>query len=82
VYGFNFRADDKNLPGRDSGRGGYSFEQNQFDHDDPYHKMIPLVEAGGLKICRIGVTSNDGWIRRAASSLGAVGFESESPPIS
>jgi len=49
VYGFNFRADDKIQPGHDSGRGGYSFDENQFENDDPYHKMIPLVEAGTAK---------------------------------
>ena len=49
VYGFNFRADDKILPGHDSGRGGYSFDENQFEDNDPYHKMVPLVEAGTAK---------------------------------
>jgi hypothetical protein len=49
VYGFNFRDDDKILPGRDSGSGGYSFEENQFDSDDPYHKMVPLIDAGTAK---------------------------------
>jgi hypothetical protein len=49
VYGFNFRDDDKILPGHDSGRGGYSFEENQFEEDDPYHKMVPLVDAGTAK---------------------------------
>jgi hypothetical protein len=50
VYGFNFRDDDKMLPGHDSGRGGgYSFEENQFQDDDPYHKMVPLIDAGTAK---------------------------------
>ena len=49
VYGFNFRDDDKILPGHDSGRGGYSFEENQFENDDPYHKMVPLIDAGTAK---------------------------------
>jgi hypothetical protein len=49
VYGFNFRNDDKILPGHDSGRGGYSFEENQFEDDDPYHKMVPLIDAGTAK---------------------------------
>jgi len=49
VYGFNFRADDKILPGKDSGRGGYSFEENQFENDDPYHKMLPLIDGGTAK---------------------------------
>jgi hypothetical protein len=49
VYGFNFRDDDKILSGHDSGRGGYSFEENQFDDDDPYHKMVLLIDAGTAK---------------------------------
>jgi hypothetical protein len=49
VYGFTFRDDDKILPGHDSGRGGYSFEENQFEDDDPYHKMVPLIDAGTAK---------------------------------
>jgi hypothetical protein len=49
VYGFNFRNDDKILPGHDSGPGGYSFEENQFDEEDPYHKMVPLIDAGTAK---------------------------------
>jgi hypothetical protein len=49
VYGFNFRDDDKILPGHDSGHGGYSFEENQFEDDDPYHKMVPLIDAGTAK---------------------------------
>jgi len=49
VYGFNFRDDDRILPGRDSSRGGYSFEENQFEHDDPYHRMAPLISAGTAK---------------------------------
>ena len=49
VYGFKFRADDKILPGKDSGRGGYSFEENQFENEDPYHKILPLIDAGTAK---------------------------------
>lgn len=49
VYEFNFRNDDRILPGNDSGRGGYSFEENQFDDNNPYHKMLPLIEAGTAK---------------------------------
>ena len=49
VYGFNFRADDKILPGKNSGRGGYSFEENQFESDDPYHKMFPLIDGETAK---------------------------------
>jgi hypothetical protein len=49
VYGFRFRNDDKILPGKNSGPGGYSFEENQFEKDDPYHKMIPLIQAGTAK---------------------------------
>jgi len=49
VYAFNFRDDDKILPGHNSGRGGYSFVENQFLSDDPYHKMVPLIDAGTAK---------------------------------
>jgi hypothetical protein len=49
VYGFNFRNDEKILPGHRSGSGGYSFDENQFEDNDPYHKMVPLVEAGTAK---------------------------------
>jgi hypothetical protein len=49
VYGFNFRDDSKILPGHESGLGGYSFEENQFEDDDPYHKMAALVNAGTAK---------------------------------
>lgn len=47
AYGFNFRADDKLLAGKQSSRyGGYSFEDNQFDDDEPYDKMVPLISGG------------------------------------
>jgi hypothetical protein len=50
VYGFNFRSDDKLVPGRDSGHtGGYRFEDNQFMDDEPYDKMAPLIIAGTAK---------------------------------
>ena len=49
VYGFNFPDDDKILPGHDSGGGGYNFEENRFDDNDPYHKMVPLIDAGTAK---------------------------------
>ena len=52
VYGFNFRDDDKILPGHDSGRGGYSFEENQFESDDPYHKMVPLIDGRDCEVRR------------------------------
>lgn len=48
VYSFGFRFDDKLLPGTDSS-GGYEFEENQFEDDDPYHRMFPLVQAGTAK---------------------------------
>ena len=47
--GFTFRDDDKILPGQDSGHGGYSFEENTFEHDDPYHRMIPSINGGTAK---------------------------------
>jgi hypothetical protein len=50
VFGFNFRDDDKILPNYDSSRGGgYRFEENEFEDDDPYHKMVPLIDAGTAK---------------------------------
>ncbi len=48
VYSFGFRFDDKLLPGKDSS-GGYNFDENQFEDDDPYHRMFPLVQAGTAK---------------------------------
>lgn len=48
VYGFAFRADDKIPPGEEK-RGGYTFEGNQFMEDDPYHKMLPLINGGTAK---------------------------------
>jgi hypothetical protein len=49
VYGFNFRDDDKILPGKETVRSGYNFDENEFEDDDPYHKMSPLIEAGTAK---------------------------------
>jgi hypothetical protein len=50
VFGFNFRADDKLLPGHDSDRsGGYCFEENQYEDDNPYLKIVPLIDAGTAK---------------------------------
>ena len=48
VYGFNFRADDKIAPGAQSD-GGYKFDGNQFEDDDPYHKMLPVISGGTVK---------------------------------
>jgi hypothetical protein len=48
VYGFNFRADDKLAP-REESTGDYRFEGNQFEDDDPYHKMLPLLQGGTAK---------------------------------
>jgi hypothetical protein len=48
VYGFNFRADNKLAVGEES-TGGYQFEGNQFEDDDPYHKMLPLLTGGTAK---------------------------------
>jgi len=48
VYSFGFRFDNKLLPGRDSS-GGYDFDENQFEADDPYHRMFPLVQSGTAK---------------------------------
>jgi hypothetical protein len=49
VFGFDFRDDDKIPPAHDSGSGGYNFEENQFEDNDPYHKMLPLIDAGSAK---------------------------------
>lgn len=48
VYGFKFRDDDKMRPGERS-EGGYKFDGNQFEDDDPYHKMLPLLNGGTAK---------------------------------
>jgi hypothetical protein len=48
VYGFNFRDDDKITPGAESD-SGYNFDGNQFEDDDPYHKMLPLISGGTAK---------------------------------
>jgi hypothetical protein len=50
VYKFTFRDDEKITPGRDTGgTGGYSFEDNQFAHDEPYDKIAPLISGGTAK---------------------------------
>lgn len=49
VFGFNFRDDDKILPKASEGSGGYSFDHNQFENDDPYSKMSPLISADTAK---------------------------------
>jgi hypothetical protein len=36
-------------PLRGSGRSGYNFDENQFDDNDPYHKMVSLIDAGTAK---------------------------------
>jgi prepilin-type processing-associated H-X9-DG protein len=49
VYSFGFRDDDKIAPNSEAGRGAYNFDHNQFEDDDPYSKMFPLIEAGTAK---------------------------------
>ncbi len=65
VYGFGFRDDDKLLAEQESrSGGGYNFEENQFEDDDPYHKMLPLINAGTAKYT-VHVTQiafNDGTV--------------------
>lgn len=48
VYGFSFRDDDKIAPGASS-NADYNFEGNQFEDDDPYHKMLPVISGGTVK---------------------------------
>lgn len=48
VYGFNFRADDRIAPG-ESSESDYNFDGNQFEDDDPYHKMLPVIGGGTVK---------------------------------
>jgi prepilin-type processing-associated H-X9-DG protein len=50
VFAFNFRDDRKTPAGSEEIRADeYSFEHNQFEDDDPYSKMYPLVSAGTAK---------------------------------
>jgi hypothetical protein len=50
VYGFNFRADNKLTPARESSHtAGYEFEDNQFINDEPYDKIAPLIAGGTAK---------------------------------
>jgi hypothetical protein len=50
AFAFKFKDDDKLAAGASSVRGnGYSFEHNQFDNDNPYAKLYPLVSAETAK---------------------------------
>jgi hypothetical protein len=50
VFSFGFRDDDKLAAGTESpGRGGYTFEDNEFEDDDAFSKMYPLVSADNAK---------------------------------
>jgi hypothetical protein len=50
VYSFGFRYDNKIVPGKETHRGGgYTFEDNQFDHDEPYDRIVPLITGGTAK---------------------------------
>jgi hypothetical protein len=49
AYEFNFRNDDKIAPKSSGGGGSYSFEHNQFENDDPYSKMVNLVQEDTAK---------------------------------
>lgn len=50
VHSFGFRDDDKLAAGAESKHGGgYAFEHNQFENDDPYSKMYALVSANTAK---------------------------------
>jgi hypothetical protein len=37
------------MPPGGNSSGGYRFEGNQFEDDDPYHKMQPLIDGGTAK---------------------------------
>jgi prepilin-type processing-associated H-X9-DG protein len=50
VFAFNFRDDGKIPAGSEEIRADeYSFEHNQFEDDDPYSMMYPLISAGIAK---------------------------------
>jgi hypothetical protein len=49
VYSFGFRDDDKISPKSAEGRGAYNFDHNEFEDDDPYSKMCPLIRAETAK---------------------------------
>jgi hypothetical protein len=49
VYSFGFRDDNRILPKSDEDRGAYSFEHNQFESDDPYSRMYPLIDSDTAK---------------------------------
>lgn len=49
VYSFSFRDDDKLAAGAESRDSGYGFEDNEFDDDDPFSTMYPLVSANNAK---------------------------------
>jgi hypothetical protein len=49
AFSFGFRDDDKIEPKTEAGRGAYNFDHNQFEDDDPYSKLYPLIEAGTAK---------------------------------
>lgn len=71
VFGFGFRDDDKIAAGAETRHsGGYSFEDNEFDNNDPFSKMYPLVSADNAKyLVRITeVAFADGTILPASST--------------
>jgi hypothetical protein len=71
AYSFGFKDDDKLASGAESRHaGGYTFEHNQFDDDDPYSKMYPLVSADNAKysVKITAVAFADGTVLPANSS--------------
>lgn len=71
AYSFGFKDDDKLAAGAESRHaGGYTFEHNQFEDDDPYSKMYPLVSADNAKysVKLTAIAFSDGSIFPASSS--------------
>ncbi len=65
VYSFGFRDDDKLAAGAESRRsGGYSFEDNELEDDDPFSKMYPLVNADTAKyrLAVLEIAFSDGTV--------------------
>jgi hypothetical protein len=64
VYSFGFRDDDKILPKSAAGDVSYNFDHNQFEDDDPYSKIYPLIEAETAKyqITVTNIAFSDGSI--------------------
>jgi hypothetical protein len=64
AYSFGFRDDDKIRPKSEEGSGAYNFDHNQFEDDDPYSKMYPLISAdtAKYKVTITNIAFSDGTI--------------------